>query len=254
MSYPISPFTIRRAVAILASATLAGCASPQPGSQESAMQQGASPTPYAPTLTAEERAAGWRPLFDGSTLTGWHVYHATGAPTGWTAANGVVSRVGRGGDLVTDEQFGSFDLALDWKIQPGGNSGIIYRITDEGEATYMTGPEMQVLDDARHADGKDPLTSAGAVYGLYPAPRGIVKPAGEWNAARLVVNGNHVEHWLNGTRMAQYELGSSEWSQKVAASKFAAWPGYGKSSRGRIGLQDHGDSVSYRNIRIKVLP
>jgi hypothetical protein len=249
-----SILTIRRAVAILASATLAGCASPQPGSQESAMQQGASPTPYAPTLSAEERAAGWRPLFDGSTLAGWHVYHGTGAPTGWTAANGMISRIGGGGDLVTDEQFGNFDLALDWKVQPGGNSGIIYRITDAGEATYMTGPEFQVLDDARHADGKDPLTSAGAAYGLYPAPRGVVKPAGEWNAARITVNGNHVEHWLNGTRTAQYELGSSEWSQKVAASKFSAWPGYGKSARGRIGLQDHGDSVSYRNIRIKVLP
>jgi len=220
------------------------------------MQQGATPAspPSASTLTAEERAAGWRPLFDGSTLTGWHVYHGTGAPTGWRAANGMISRVGGSGDLVTDEQFGNFDLALDWKIQPGGNSGIIYRISDEGEATYMTGPEFQVLDDARHADGKDPLTSAGAAYGLYPAPRGIVKPAGEWNAARIVVNGNHVEHWLNGTRTAQYDLGSSEWSKKVAASKFAAWPGYGKSSRGRIGLQDHGDSVSYRNIRIKVLP
>ena len=220
------------------------------------MQQGATPAspPSASTLTAEERAAGWRPLFDGSTLTGWHVYHGTGAPTGWRAANGMISRVGGSGDLVTDEQFGNFDLALDWKIQPGGNSGIIYRISDEGEATYMTGPEFQVLDDARHADGKDPLTSAGAAYGLYPAPRGIVKPAGEWNAARIVVNGNHVGHWLNGTRTAQYDLGSSEWSKKVAASKFAAWPGYGKSSRGRIGLQDHGDSVSYRNIRIKVLP
>src|SRR5258707_13716398 len=121
MSHPISPFTIRRAVAILASATLAGCASPQPASQESAMQQGASPTPYAPTLSAEERAAGWRPLFDGSTLTGWHVYHGTGAPTGWRAANGMISRVGGSGDLVADEQFGSFDFALDWKVQPGGS-------------------------------------------------------------------------------------------------------------------------------------
>jgi hypothetical protein len=218
------------------------------------MQQGAAPTPSTPTLTAEERAAGWRPLFDGSTLAGWHVYHSTGTQTGWRAADGMISRVGRAGDLVTDEQFGNFDVALDWKVQPGGNSGIIYRVGDEGEATYMTGPEFQVLDDARHADGKDPLTSAGAVYGLYPAPRGIVKPAGEWNSARILVNGNHVEHWLNGTRMAQYELGSSEWSQKVAASKFSAWPGYGKSARGRIALQDHGDSVSYRNIRIKVLP
>jgi hypothetical protein len=244
---------IRRALALLASATLAGCASTR--SQESAVQQGASSTTTStPTITAEERAAGWRPLFDGSTLAGWHAYHGTGTPTGWRAANGVVTRVGGGGDLVTDEQFGNFELALDWNVAPGSNSGIIYRITDAGDATYMTGPEYQVLDDARHPDGQSPLTSAGAVYGLYPTPRGIVKPAGEWNAARLVVNGNHVEHWLNGVRIAQYELGSPEWSEKVAASKFKQWPGYGKSPRGRIGLQDHGDSVSFRNIRIKVLP
>lgn len=216
------------------------------------MQQGVSPS--TAVLTAAERAAGWRPLFDGSTLAGWHVYHSTGAPTGWRAENGVLTRVGDGGDLVTDEQFANFDLALDWKVQPGGNSGIIYRISDAGEATYVTGPEYQVLDDARHADGKDPLTSAASVYGLYPTPRGIVKPAGEWNAARIVVNGNHVEHWLNGTRVAQYELGSADWAQRVAASKFKQWPGYGKSPSGRIGLQDHGDTVSFRNIRIKVLP
>jgi Domain of Unknown Function (DUF1080) len=242
----------RRALALLASATLAGCASPR--SQESAAQQGASSTTSTSTLTAEERSAGWRPLFDGSTLAGWHAYHGTGTPTGWRAADGLLTRVGGGGDLVTDEQYANFELALDWNVAPGSNSGIIYRITDAGEATYMTGPEYQVLDDARHPDGKSPLTSAAAVYGLYPTPRGIVKPAGEWNAARLVVNGNHVEHWLNGVRVAQYELGSPEWSQKVAASKFAQWPGYGKSPRGRIGLQDHGDSVSFRNIRIKVLP
>jgi hypothetical protein len=111
-----------------------------------------------------------------------------------------------------------------------------------------------VLDDERHLDGKSELTSAGAVYGLYPAPRGIVKPAGEWNSVRILANGNHVEHWLNGRRIAEYEMGSAEWAQKVAASKFDAWKGYGKFARGRIALQDHGDVVAFRNIRIKELP
>jgi hypothetical protein len=202
-------------------------------------------------LTYEERQAGWVPLFDGISLAGWRTYHG-GAPAGWKVVDGAITRVGPGGDLVTDQEFGDFELALDWKVAPGGNSGIIYRIDDAGAETYMTGPEMQVLDDARHADGKSPLTSAGALYGIYPAPRGVVKPADEWNAARLVVNGNKVEHWLNGRRVVQYELKSPDWEAKVAASKFTEWPGYGRSARGRIGLQDHGDRVSYRNVRIRV--
>jgi hypothetical protein len=233
--------------ALTASLALIACAH----ALEPAMQQqSTSPT----TLSAEERTAGWRLLFDGTSLAGWHVYHKTGTPANWRAVDGVLQRGGSGGDLVTDEQFANFELALDWKVPLRGNSGVIYRVNDSGEATYMTGPEMQVLDDERHPDGRNPLTSAGAVYGLYPAPRGVVKPAGEWNAARLLVNGNHVEHWLNGVRLAQYELGSADWEQKVAASKFKQWPGYGRSPRGRIALQDHGDSVSFRNIRIRVLP
>jgi len=205
------------------------------------------------TMSAEERAVGYRPLFDGASLFGWRIYHGTGTG-GWKVEKGIIERGTGGGDLVTTETFGNFDLRLEWKVAPGGNSGIIYRIDDSGDATYMTGPEMQVLDDERHLDGKSRLTAAGAVYGLYPAPEGVVKRAGEWNAARIVVNGNHVEHWLNGKRIAQYELGSAEWAQKVAASKFNDWKGYGKFPRGRIGLQDHGDQVSFRNIRIRVLP
>jgi hypothetical protein len=204
-------------------------------------------------LSAEERATGWRPLFDGVSLAGWRLW-PRGTPTGWRVVNGAIERGTGGGDLVTDETFANFDLALDWKVEPGGNSGIMYRIADTGEHTYETGPEMQVLDDERHPDGKSRLTSAGAVYGLYPAPEGVAKPAGEWNSARIVVNGNHVEHWLNGTPVAKYDLGSVDWERRVAASKFAEWKDYGRAPRGRIGLQDHGDPVSYRNIRIRVLP
>jgi hypothetical protein len=224
---------------------LAGCGSTQ-------WQPGTMDYPTV-ILSADERANGWRPLFDGVSLAGWRVYHGSG-PAGWRVANGMIERVGSGGDLVTDGTFANFELAIDWKVAPGGNSGIIYRIDDAGEQTYMTGPEMQVLDDERHADGKSPLTSAGAVYGLYPAARGVARPAGEWNEARLVVNGNRVEHWLNGTPVAKYDLGSADWEQRVAASKFNEWKGYGRSARGRIGLQDHGDQVFYRNIRIRELP
>jgi hypothetical protein len=161
--------------------------------------------------------------------------------------------VAAGGDIITTRQYGDFELQLEWKISPGGNSGIMYRVTEDAEATYETGPEMQVLDDARHADGGSPLTSAGSCFGLYPAPRGVVKPAGEWNAARILVRGSHVEHWLNGVKLLEYELGSEDWAARVAGSKFGQWPGYGKAARGYIALQDHGDEVAYRNIKLREL-
>ena len=113
---------------------------------------------------------------------------------------------------------------------------------------------MQVLDDARHPDGKSRLTAAGADYGLYPSPAGVVKPAGEWNAVRVVIKGNHVEHWLNGVKVVEYELGSPDWEAKVKESKFAPHPHYGRNASGFIGLQDHGDRVAFRNIKIRVLP
>lgn len=238
--------TPRRASIVAVIFTLAGCASaPEPPIQ---------PAPTVPTLTAEERAAGWRSLFDGTSLAGWHIYHGTGTPTNWGAVNGTLMRLSAGGDLVTNEQFANFELALDWRISRGGNSGILYRIDDGGAATDMSGPELQVLDDSLHAEGKSPLTSSGSVYGIYPAARAVVHPAGEWNSARLVVTGNTVEHWLNGTRVVQYVLGSPDWEQRVTASKFRQWPAYGRGLRGRIGLQDHGDIASYRNIRIRELP
>jgi hypothetical protein len=195
----------------------------------------------------------WRTLFDGESLDGWRGFRTDRVPAGWQVVDGAVTRVGEAGDLITREVFGDFELALEWRIAQGGNSGILYRVTEHGEATYHTGPEMQVLDDERHADGRSPLTSAGAVYGLYPARPGVVKPAGEWNAARIVVRGNHVEHWLNGVEVASYEIGTPDWKAKVAASKFARWPRYGRAAAGHIALQDHGDRVAYRNIRIRVV-
>ena len=210
------------------------------------------------TLTDAERRAGWRLLFDGRSTTGWHGYGRKDVPDGWQAVDGELTRVGPGGDIVTDEKFGSFELALEWKVAPGGNSGIFYRGVESAEPTkrpvYYSAPEMQVLDDERHPDGQSPLTSAGAAYGLYPAPRGAVKPAGEWNAARILVRGTHVEHWLNGVKTAEYELGSPEWLERVRRSKFNEWPEYGKAAEGVIGLQDHGDRVAYRNIKIRPLP
>ena len=205
-------------------------------------------------VTAMAPDTGWRALFDGRTTAGWRGYRRPDMPAGWEVVDGALTRTGPGGDIITVDQFGNFELELEWMVAPGGNSGIFYRVTEVGEAGYHTGPEMQVLDDAAHADGLSRLTAAGSAYGLYPAPPGVVKPAGEWNAVRIVVRGAHVEHWLNGTKVVAYELGSPDWEAKVKASKFAQWPGYGRAPRGHIALQDHGDRVAYRNIRIREIP
>ena len=219
--------------------------------------QGCAPgmgRPPLNALTRAEEAAGWRLLFDGRATNAWRGFKQAGMPDGWRIVDGALTRVAAGGDIITRDQFSNFELSLEWRVARGGNSGVMYRVTEQADHTYETGPEMQVLDDARHPDGKSRLTAAGALYGLYPAPDGAVKPAGQWNAARVVVNGTRVEHWLNGIKTAEYELMSREWEQKVAGSKFHEWPRYGRASRGHIALQDHGDLVSYRNIKIRTLP
>ncbi|MDZ4865588.1 MAG: DUF1080 domain-containing protein [Gemmatimonadota bacterium] len=210
------------------------------------------PAPGA-ALSSVDQAAGWVMLFDGSSAAAWRGYKAGTLPAGWSVVDGGLTRTGPGGDIVTRTTYGNFELTLEWKISPGGNSGIMYRVTEDNEATYESGPEMQVLDDARHPDGASRLTAAGACYGLYPSPAGVVKPAGEWNRVRIMVAGSHVEHWLNGVKVVDYTLGNPEWLSKVARSKFAQWPGYGKAVRGHIALQDHGDEVAYRDIRIREL-
>lgn len=205
------------------------------------------------TLSTAEKAAGWKLLFDGRTTSGWRGYQKKVAPAGWTVEAGALTRVADGGDLITVRQYRDFELTLEWQISEGGNSGIMYRVTEGPEASYQTGPEMQVLDDARHPDGRDRLTSAGSAYGLYAAPAGVVKPAGEWNRARILVRGHHIEHWLNGQKVVEYELEGRDWERKVAASKFKQWPGYGRAPKGYIALQDHGDRVAYRDIKIREL-
>jgi hypothetical protein len=236
----------------------AAAATPTPDRTTTAMRDtttATDPQPGTPNkLTAEEQAAGWTLLFDGRTLQGWRGYGKPDAPVaGWEVVDGAITRVGSGGDIVTTDAYRDFELALEWKVPQGGNSGVLYRVLESADPIYHSGPEMQVLDDAHHADGRNPLTSAGAAYGLYAPPKGVVRPAGEWNQARLLVRGNQVEHWLNGQKVVSYELGSADWKAKVAASKFNAWKAYGTGKEGRIGLQDHGDRVQFRSIRLKVL-
>jgi hypothetical protein len=243
--------SIPRSLAVLALMWPASC---------KAQQQPPAPPPSSTNAVSQnsladaERAAGWRLLFDGKTTTGWRNYGKKDLSDGWKVQDGALTRVGAGGDIITNDQFRNFELSIEWKLEPGGNSGVFYRASEDTDAIYWNAPEMQVLDDAKHPDGKSPLTSAGAAYGLYPVPRGIVHPGGEWNAARLIVNGNHVEHWLNGVKLLEYEFGSPDWEAKVRESKFAPHTRFGRNAEGHIGLQDHGNLVAYRNIKIRVLP
>src|SRR5438045_575308 len=201
-------------------------------------------------LTAEQRAAGWRPLFDGTNTAAWRGYKTQTMPSGWRIVDGVLTKSCAVEVIVTKDQFGNFQLALDWKLSPGGNAGVFYRGTEEYDHIYWSAPEYQLLDDARHPDGKSRLTSAGADYALYPSPAGIVKAAEHWNSSRILVNGKHVEHWLNGKKVVEYELGSADWEAKLKASKFATAPKYGREERGHIGIQgDHEGPLAIRNVK-----
>lgn len=204
-------------------------------------------------LTEAERAAGWRLLFDGVGTTGWRGFRQSSMPAGWAVADGALTRVSGGGDIVTVEQFANFELALEWQIGPAGNSGIMFRVSEAGDATFHTGPEMQVLDDAGHPDGRNPLTSAGACYALFPPSASVARPPGSWNDVRIVVNGSLVQHWLNGVRVVEYEIGSADWTARVNASVFRDLPRYGREPLGHIALQDHGDRVAYRSIKVRVI-
>jgi hypothetical protein len=243
---PLAPWLATGWLLVLA---LAGCSSEKPSTTVS--------RPMKPDSASGASAPGggeWRTLFDGRSLAAWRGFKKASVPAGWQIVDGALTRVGKAGDLITRDEFRDFELELEWKVAEGGNSGIMYRVTENAEETYETGPEMQVLDVARHKVGQSRLTAAGSAYGLYPAPAGVVKPAGQWNTVRIVVRGNHVEHWLNGIKVVEYELGSPDWAAKVQASKFKQWPGYGRAASGHIALQDHGDRVAYRDIKVRTLP
>jgi Domain of Unknown Function (DUF1080) len=207
------------------------------------------------TLTAAEKADGWRLLFDGQTLSGWRGYGKKDVPPGWKVVDGAISRVDKAGDLITTDQFENFELQIDFKYTPKANSGIFYRgIEQEGKPIYHSAPEYQIVDDTGHPDvknGKERTTASN--YALIAPSKSVLKPAGEWNTAKIVVNGAHVEHWLNGEKVVEYELWSPEWKKLVAASKFKEWPEYGMAKKGHIAVQDHGDEVAFKNIKIKVL-
>jgi hypothetical protein len=229
-----------------------GLAAASPAGIRSLTGQG--PARGGETAMAVDTGDGWRVLFDGRTTTGWRGYKSTAMPDGWKVVDGTLTKSGTTADIITTHRFADYELRLEWKIGPGGNSGIFYRGTEEYDHIYWSAPEYQLLDDAEAPDGRSRLTAAGSNYALYPAPAGIVKAADTWNAARIIVRGHHVEHWLNGRKLLEYELGSPDWLAKVKQSKFAAWPDYGRAPTGYIGIQgDHPGTLALRNVRIRLL-
>lgn len=212
--------------------------------------------------TAQNAAGEWTVLFNGENLDGWRSYGEATPGSAWIVEDGAIvldadesTTAMTGGDLITEGQYENFELELEWKISEGGNSGIFFAVQEIAgqRVAYETGIEMQVLDNDNHADGKLPETSAGSCYALYPPAETVVRPVGEYNKVRLLVQDANVEHWLNGRKIVQYTIGSGDWSDRVAASKFADWEHFARYRKGHVALQDHTDRVWFRNIRIREL-
>ena len=226
---------------------LAGCASTPPATPP-------ADAPPARAAVAAPAPGQWIDLLDNPGAH-WRGYRMDGFPRGWTfdPETRVLMRGANGGDLITKQQFGDFELTLEWNVAPRGNSGVFFRATETTDAIYENAPEVQILDNQLHPDGANALTSAGANFALHSSRFDAAFPADSWNRLRIVVRGAHVEHWLNGHKVVEYELWTAGWQQLVANSKFAQWPTYGLARRGHIGLQDHGDLVQFRNIQIREL-
>jgi Domain of Unknown Function (DUF1080) len=213
-------------------------------------------------LQTQAQKKQWETLFDGSGLGSWHTYQRTDTQ-GWTIEKGTLTTTGKSGDLVSNKEYGDFELRFQFKVMPKGNSGVIYKvIEDPKNATYFSGPEYQVIDDAGYPpfnDGGKMVTindkqKTGANYDMQsPNDLTVVKPAGEWNQGRIIIKNNHIEHWLNGKKVVEYEYGSEAWKQQLAASKFTKWAYATPHARGHIALQGHGDIVWYKNVKIREL-
>lgn len=202
-------------------------------------------------------ASEWTVLFDGTSMDAFRGYQQESMPAGWMISDDgamVAHEPGGGNDLVTKDAFSSFELEFEWLVPEEGNSGIMFRVTEDNDYPWMSGPEYQVLDDMYHSEGEPNKNSAGSNYDVHVPMVRANKPAGEWNQARLVVDGNHVEHWLNGQKVVEYELHSDEWKAARDGSKWAQWADtYGMAESGHIAIQGDHTSVSYRNMRIRTL-
>lgn len=216
------------------------------------------------TLSSEEKAAGWELLFDGKTTNGWRSFKKESIGSAWKVINGNLIldtsnkkdwQIKNGGDIITNEEFENYELTLEWKIDQGGNSGIIYNVVEDEKYDYVwqTGPEMQILDNVGHADGRIVTHRAADLYDMIECSFVAANPALEWNKIRLISNNGHVEHWINGYKVVEFEMHNDTWTSMIANSKFKDMPDFGLAKKGHLALQDHGDRVWFRNIKIKRL-
>lgn len=211
------------------------------------------------SLTAREQAEGWILLFDGKSVDGWHNFASAGVKPQWTVNGDSLTLTGEGGDdIVTDGDYDNFELLIDWNISKGGNSGIFYHVVDAGRAAFLSGPEYQILDNRNATE--PPIEQAASLFALYPPSHDASSPSGTYNRTRLVVNHGKVEHWLNGQKVLAYDLNSEDFARRVAASKFStkgpygqAVAGFARAGKGKIALQDHGNPIRFRNIKIRRL-
>ncbi|HVT83954.1 MAG TPA: DUF1080 domain-containing protein [Chitinophagaceae bacterium] len=211
------------------------------------------------TLSAAEKKAGWKLLFDGKTLNGWRMYQNKPADS-WLAKDGnlyckgsTTDKSDKQADIITTDQYGDFELSIEWKISPQGNSGILYHVTEEYDASYLSGPEYQLIDDDGYPEKLEDWQKTGADYAMYTTSSRPTKPVGQYNLTKIVVKGAHREYWLNGVKVVEFEAWTDDWYKRKAAGKWKDAPGYGMAKTGYICLQDHGSEMWFKNIKIRKL-
>ena len=247
----------QRLLWLVAASLLFGC---KPSTPQDNAEAEAEQAPALNTLTDAEKKDGWELLFDGQTTNGWHVYNRD-TMEGWAVENGELIALGTGGlnghgaDIVSNEKFENFDLSLEWKVSPAGNSGVFFNVVEDPKygAIYETAPEYQLIDDVGFPEKLEPWQHSAANYAMHPPAKSAAKPVGEFNLTRIVVNKGHVEHYLNGELIVSYDLWTPEWTALTQSGKWKDFPDYGKAKSGPIGLQDHGNKIWFRNIKIKRL-
>lgn len=237
---------------------LAACDSRKPGEGDQAGTAASAEAMGPNQLSDAEKRDGWKLLFDGTSMAGWKTYQNKENDS-WEVVDGTLhckpdSIAKKRSDILTADQYDNFDLVFEWKVAPHDNSGVIYRATEEFNRAYHSGPEYQIIDDKNYPAELRPTQLTASNYDMHAAPDDkAINPPGEWNNGRIVANGNHIEHWLNGQKLIEYEINSDDWKKRKESSKWKDAPGYGIVPKGHIDLQDHGGEVWFRNIKIKTL-